>query len=563
MARGSVTPSGQASRRSRLSGSALPAAPLLRVRRDRAAVVDRAGGADADAGLRHEAAERREERRDPQQRLRVGPDAGLEQLRAANRRPAPAGRSAAASRPRRDLGTERGGETGGLLGRVGADALHGDAVRARELRAGRPGGSGSKPPRKPARPAPIRNVTDGAGSPDPLRVGGETALGLLAARDGERERGVGRDLPALLGGVGHRHEHADRGLATRERGPERRRESAGPPPRCRARARGRTPRAGRAGARARRRSRTAARAGRGATRARSARAPLLRDPSRRGTLSRGSRGPRRGPPPPAVQRADLDHGADLGGRVDLRDRDLVDRVLLAARPRRCSQARWNSTFARATEARIFETFSSSCSMKGFGTRKRRWRSSPGTMPWRSSASTTFSGTSSQSGLICRPSRSSSTSLHGPSRSPIDSSYSSRASMSGFHSRCVSATRARSGSTSPAAAAGRGRAARRGVPSSRGASSRSAAAPRGAGPRGSAGARPRTPSRRGRRARRSRPPCRRSPRPRRGPVATGASRPRARSSRAGPASSSVARTRSMKTASSLTSFEPYERRCHVP
>ncbi len=42
-----------------------------------------------------------------------------------------------------------------------------------------------------------------------------------------------------------------------------------------------------------------------------------------------------------------------------------------------SQARWKRTFARATEARIFETFSSSCSMNGFGTRKRRWRSSPG------------------------------------------------------------------------------------------------------------------------------------------------------------------------------------------
>ena len=71
------------------------------------------------------------------------------------------------------------------------------------------------------------------------------------------------------------------------------------------------------------------------------------------------------------------------------------------------------------DARIFEIFSSSCSSQGLGTRKSRWRSSPGTTPWRSSASTIFSGTSSQSGLICRPSKSTSTSLQGPSRSAID------------------------------------------------------------------------------------------------------------------------------------------------
>ncbi|OGO55869.1 MAG: hypothetical protein A2V85_11820 [Chloroflexi bacterium RBG_16_72_14] len=71
-------------------------------------------------------------------------------------------------------------------------------------------------------------------------------------------------------------------------------------------------------------------------------------------------------------------------------------------PRR-SQASRNRTLVRATAARIREIFSSSCSSQGFGTRNSRWRSSPGTMPWRRSASTTFSGTSSQSGLICRPS----------------------------------------------------------------------------------------------------------------------------------------------------------------
>ena len=88
-----------------------------------------------------------------------------------------------------------------------------------------------------------------------------------------------------------------------------------------------------------------------------------------------------------------------------------------------SQARWNRTFARATEPRIWTIFSSSCSMKGFGTRKRRWRSSPGTIPWRRSARTTLSGRSSHSGLICRPSKSRRTSLHGPRRSAIVSSYS--------------------------------------------------------------------------------------------------------------------------------------------
>ena len=86
-----------------------------------------------------------------------------------------------------------------------------------------PGCAGSKPPRKPARPAPIRNVTAGAGSPTRRGVRGEAALGLLAPGEGEGEGGVGRDLAALLGRVRHRDEHADRRLGSAERGPERRR----------------------------------------------------------------------------------------------------------------------------------------------------------------------------------------------------------------------------------------------------------------------------------------------------------------------------------------------------
>ncbi len=101
--------------------------------------------------------------------------------------------------------------------------------------------------------------------------------------------------------------------------------------------------------------------------------------------------------------------------------------------------------ARATEARIFETFSSSCSSQGFGTRNRRCRSSPGTMPWRRRARTTFSGTSSQSELIWRPSKSRRTSVQGPRRSVIVSSNSGHASTRGFHSRCSRTLSARSGS----------------------------------------------------------------------------------------------------------------------
>src|SRR5207253_3670358 len=58
-----------------------PAAPLLRVLGDRAAVVRGAGRADAHARLRDEAAERREERRDLEEALGVRLDARLEELR--------------------------------------------------------------------------------------------------------------------------------------------------------------------------------------------------------------------------------------------------------------------------------------------------------------------------------------------------------------------------------------------------------------------------------------------------------------------------------------------------
>ena len=122
-----------------------------------------------------------------------------------------------------------------------------------------------------------------------------------------------------------------------------------------------------------------------------------------------------------------------------------------------------------------------------------------------------------------------------------------------------------GRAPPAARSGSpARAARPGAPSSPGASSPSGGPARASRRGEGTGAAPRqTRPGRARRERRSPLRCRRSPRPRPRPSAR-PRRPRpGRSSRAAPGSRSGSLTRSMKTASSLTSFEPYERRCHVP
>ena len=228
MARGSVTPSGHASRRSRLSGSVRAAAPLLRVRRDRAPVVRRAGGADAHAGLRHEAAERREQRCDPQQRLGVGCErplraaaratsaspAGIDGPRSAGAaRAATSARKAAASRAR-------------LLRRIGADALHRDAVGAREL-ADHAGVRGIEAAAESGAAGADQERDRGGGFADALRAHGQPPLGLFAPGDRQRVGRVGRDLAALQRGVRHRDEHAHDRLARVERGAERRRASAG------------------------------------------------------------------------------------------------------------------------------------------------------------------------------------------------------------------------------------------------------------------------------------------------------------------------------------------------
>ena len=132
IARGSVTPSGHASRRSRLSGSVGAAAPLLGVLGDRATVVHRARGADPDARLRARAPPNGATSGAIRSSVsRVGLDAGLEQpaqrvaLRPLDdRRPATL----------RDDRAEPRGEPLGLRRRVGPDALQRHAVGPGELR---------------------------------------------------------------------------------------------------------------------------------------------------------------------------------------------------------------------------------------------------------------------------------------------------------------------------------------------------------------------------------------------------------------------------------------------
>ena len=241
-------------------GQRRAAAPLFGVLGDRAAVVDGARRADADARLRHEAAERREQRRDAQQRLGVRLDARLEQraqrlavggvtharVRRAARR-SYLGANAAASR------TVSGG-------RVGTNALHRDAVGAREL----PDDARMARVEPAAESRAARADQErhrGAGSP--LRCGarGQPPLGLVAAGHGQRVGRVGGDLAALLRGVRHRDEHAHDRPRRRRTTCRTCRAPAGPRCRGRARARCRTARAGPADAPARRRSRRAARDG--------------------------------------------------------------------------------------------------------------------------------------------------------------------------------------------------------------------------------------------------------------------------------------------------------------
>ena len=171
----------------------------------------------------------------------------------------------------------------------------------------------------------------GRGLADLLRVDREPALGLLAPGDREGERGVGGDLAALLGRVGHRHEHADGRLRATEGGAEGggRREVLGAPAALEREVE-RLEKVGKPGEGA------DVLAQRHEPHAQDAveesRAPRLGDAADEelvallaGRLEQTGGGL-------AVERADLHHRADLGARVHLRHRDLVDRVLLRLDP---------------------------------------------------------------------------------------------------------------------------------------------------------------------------------------------------------------------------------------
>ena len=194
-----------------------------------------------------------------------------------------------------------------------------------------PGWAGSKPPRKPARPAPIRKVTDGAGSESRRACAARRRSASSRAGEGERVGDVGGDLPALLGGVRHRDEDADHGLGAVERGAEdpRGRQVLDPEAPLEREVEG-LEEIGqvREGADVLAQG-DEADAGDAGEKLRAAR---LRDPlaEERVDVLRGAVEEARDRL--QVERPDLHDGADLGGGVHLGDGDLVDGVLLRHDP---------------------------------------------------------------------------------------------------------------------------------------------------------------------------------------------------------------------------------------
>jgi hypothetical protein len=157
-----------------------------------------------------------QQRRDTKQGLGVGRDARVQQLhqRLAVRR---------CERSRRRRGgdglAKRLCEAIRFRRRVSATSLHRHAIGVCELsdhtrmgeikasaEAGTPGADQK------------RHTRSRLANPDGVRR--QAPLRVLACREGECQSRVGRDFPALFGGVGHRHEHTNDRLVAVEPGPE-------------------------------------------------------------------------------------------------------------------------------------------------------------------------------------------------------------------------------------------------------------------------------------------------------------------------------------------------------